>query len=119
MNFTMQRNHTVVSRTGRAIEFVKGVPTHVPEMCWTECQAQGAVPDDELPSIDPSLPVVPQGPARAAAIAEAIRVLVLRAARGDFTASGSPSPAALSQIAGFPIEARERDTAWTLARTED
>lgn len=119
MKFIMQRDRIVVSKFGRAIEFLKGVPTHVPEMCWDECQAQGAVPEDDLPVTEAPVSNEPQGAERARIIADSIKTLVLRGQRDDFTASGSPSPGALSQVAGFPIDAKERDISWALAQTED
>lgn len=119
MNFTMSRDRIVVSKFGRAIEFKKGVSTHVPEMCWEECQAQGAVPDDDLPEPDVSVPVAPQGAERAAALAAAIKTMVLRAQRDDFTASGAPNVAVLATAAGFAIDAKERDVAWAAAQNEE
>lgn len=117
MNFTMSRDHTVVSKFGRAIAFEKGVATHVPEMCYGEVVAAGGVPEDDLPE-----PVIddttPQGAARMEAVVAAIKAMVLRGVREDFTAAGAPHASALSMLAGFPVDAKERDAAWALAQTE-
>jgi hypothetical protein len=117
MKFTMSRDRTVVSKFGRAIEFEKGVATHVPEMCYEEVMAAGGVPEDDLP--EPEITdTTPQGVARTEAIVAAIKAMVLRGAREDFTAAGAPHAAALSAMAGFPVDAKERDAAWALAQTE-
>lgn len=118
MNFTMQRDRIVVSMSGRAIEFIKGVPTHVPQQCWAEVQAQGAVPEEDIPEPDKKGAEAPQGAERAAAIAKAIEHMVLRGERNDFTASGAPQAGALSLECGFTVDAKERDEAWTLAQND-
>lgn len=117
MKFTMSRDRTVVSKFGRAIEFVKGEPTHVPEMCYEEVMAAGGVPEDELPVPDVT-DTTPTGAARTEAIVAAIKAMVLRGAREDFTAAGAPHAAALSAAVGFPVDAKERDAAWALAQNE-
>lgn len=119
MRFTMQRDRTVVSKFGRSFGFIKGEPLHVPDMCWEEVMAAGGVSEEELP--DPAIPVstVPQGAPRALAIAEAIKVMVLKGERNDFNASGMPQAGVLSQIAGFAVDAKERDLAWALSQTDD
>lgn len=117
MKFTMSRDRTVVSKFGRAIEFVKGEPTHVPEMCYEEVMAAGGVPEDELPEPKAG-DAAPTGAARTEAIVAAIKAMVLRGSREDFTAAGAPHASALSAMAGFPVDAKERDAAWALAQTE-
>ena len=117
MKFTMSRDRTVVSKFGRAIEFAKGVATHVPEMCYEEVMAAGGVPEDDLPEpkVDDS---TPQGAARTEAVVAAIKAIVLRGAREDFTAAGAPHASALSAMAGFPVDAKERDACWALAQND-
>ena len=118
MKFTMSRDRTVVSKFGRSFDFVKGEPLHVPDMCWDEVQAAGAVPEDELPVAEDPLAGVPQGAERAAAIAAAVEAMVLKGQRDDFTANGSPNAAVLSAACGFSVDAKERDLAWTAAQTD-
>lgn len=118
MKFVMSRDRVVVSRLGRSFEFKKGEPLHVPSMCWDEVQAQGAVPEEELPEPEAKIPTVPEGVERAAKIAEAIKVMVLRGQREDFTASGAPHAAVLSNEVGFIVDAKERDLAWAAAQND-
>lgn len=112
MNFIMQRDFVVATLRGHSIEFKKGVSTHVPDHCWADVQQHGAVPETDLPAPDPSIPVIPQGEARRAAILKAMRAVVLRNERDDFTAGGAPHNAVVSGQVGFKVDAAERDEAW-------
>ena len=114
MNFTMARNRTVVSKCGRSIEFVKGAPTHVPPMMYDDVLAAGGVPETELPDPDEGSTRPPDTPeAREPLILAAIKEMVERAQREDFTAAGAPHLKVLSQKVGFTVDSRERDAAWT------
>lgn len=116
MKFTMQRDRVVVSKFGRAFEFEKGVPLHVPPMCHEEVIAQGAVPEEDIVEEDKKPPGAPQGTERAEAIAAAIKKMVLKGERDEFTAAGSPHAGSLSALVGFSVDAKERDAAWALAQ---
>jgi hypothetical protein len=118
MNFIMPRDRIVASKFGRSFQFVKGEPLHVPDMCWEEVQAAGAVPESELPVDENAVPPAPQGAERAKAISDAIKKMVLKGERNDFTGSGAPNAAVLSSITGFMVDAKERDLAWAAAQTE-
>jgi hypothetical protein len=117
MKFTMNRNFTVASLSGRAVEFKKGVATHVPPQMYDEVQAKGAVPEDDLPE-QKADGTPPTGEARMQAIKDAIKTMVKRGAREDFTAAGSPHSAALAKLVGFTVDGKERDAAWTAVQAD-
>lgn len=118
MKYTMHRDLTVVSKFGRAIAFKKGELTHVPDMCAAEVQAQGGVPEHVLDEPEASVLKEPQGTKRAAVLASAIKDMVLGGKREDFTASGAPQVAGLSQRVGFTVDTKERDAAWAAAQND-
>lgn len=114
MNFTMNRNFTVASTMGHAVEFVKGVPTHVPPALYAEVQAVGAVPEDEIPEDEKAAksnePTDPS--ARKSALFEVFDKIALRGRREDFTAGGTPTGAVLAAELGWTVAAKERDMVW-------
>lgn len=121
MNFTMNRNFTVASTMGHAVEFIKGVPTHVPPALYAEVQAVGAIPEEEIPedeaaakSNEPSDPLV-----RKSALFEAFDKIALRGRREDFTAGGSPTNAVLAAELGWTVAAKERDIVWAEFKISD
>ena len=119
MEFMMLRDRTVVSVFGHAIEFKKGVLTHVPPALYAEVLAAGGVPKDELPEEDASKIVEPAEPhVRSEKIQAAIQVIVDRARREDFTATGAPHPKILSAELGWPIASKERDAEWALFQAD-
>lgn len=121
MEFIMHRDRTVVG-PGHAICFAKGVPTHVPPEMYQLVAQAGAVSADELPDEDdkPKLPVAPTDPnERAEAIQTAIKMLVERNGRDDFTAAGAPHLKVLAEILGFTIDAKERDVQWGAYQAAD
>jgi hypothetical protein len=117
MKFTMARDRSVSTKFGRSFEFKKGVPLHVPDMCWEDVQAAGAVPEDDLPVPEEGAVVVPQGKARTDAIQTAMKQMVLRGERNDFSASGAPKVEPLSHALGFPVDAKERDSVWVAVQS--
>lgn len=113
MKFTMQRDRFVASTLGHAIEFKKGVPTYVPPELHQEVMNLGAEPEDELPVDVPVSTGIPSDPIeRTAAINAAFTAIVLRNVREEFTAGGAPHSKAIALELGWPLDARERDTAW-------
>lgn len=115
MRFKLPRDRTIASTCGLSICFKKGEFQLVPPDMYAEVIAAGGVSEEEFPEDEAPAPVAT--PASAAAREEAIFAaydrLVLRKSRGDFTAGGSPHPAALSKETGWPVDAKERDTTWT------
>lgn len=118
MDFILNRNKTVSSTRGHTITFIKDEPVHVPDDMHTDVMAIGAVPVDELPDTEAKLPSEPQGAEREQAIIDAMKQLVLRNKREDFTASGLPDARALKDILGFGIHHKERDAVWTKVQAE-
>lgn len=113
MKFILNRNKTVVSVLGHAIEFKKGEATYVPKELWTEVQAIGAMPEDELPEEVRAATKEPLDPAeRKVAIFGAFEQLVLGAKRESFAGTGVPHAKALAAQMGFTIDNKERDTLW-------
>jgi len=113
MNFVMARDRVVVSLVGRAVEFKKGVPTHVPPEMWKEVMEAGAVPEEEIPEpvAKPSNePTTPHE--RHAALMEVFATMAADNKREEFTAAGTPHLKALASRLGWTVDARERDASW-------
>lgn len=113
MEYIAPRDMTVVSVSGRSVEFVKGVPTYAPGQMHAELISKGIVPAEEIPE-----PVVDANDApvtaedREAMLFAAFETMVLRAKRGDFSGTGVPHAAALAKELGWDVDAKERDAAW-------
>ncbi|GAA5785664.1 hypothetical protein [Chitiniphilus shinanonensis] len=69
---------------------------------------------DVLKQLSPEAPAGGQPPARDRLIADALSALIERGNPDDFTGQGLPRVEALSEIAGFPVTAGERDAAMAL-----
>ena len=117
-DYVLHRNYTLVTLTGRSIEFIKGKPTHVPPDCVKAAVGIGAVPaDGSDPNIqlegDEVLTRAPTDPQeRLEKIIEVVRNLVIRNERDDFTAAGIPSPKVVSRILGWKADLREVNNAY-------
>ena len=114
MDYIAPRNMTVVSKSGRSVEFEKGKPTYAPSQMHEELIAMGVVPAEEIPEpVDDGLPKEPTVPTeREAAVFAAFEALMLRNKRGDFAGTGAPHAAVLSKELGWTIDGKERDAAW-------
>jgi hypothetical protein len=119
MKFIMHRDRTVASTLGHAIEFKKGVPTHVPPALIRQVLEVGGEPAEELKE-DPrdEKPAggkqEPGDPGeREQQILEAIEMLVTENKRENFTAGGVPHNKALTALLGWAPDAKERDALWT------
>ena len=124
------RDITIVSLHGYAIEFKKGVATHVPKIMHGEVMEKGILPCDEkgdtldikdVQDPDPKavLAVAPDDQAeRNEKITPALRALAERNARGDFSAGGVPTSAAVTQVVGWKVEPSEIRPLWTLIKQE-
>ena len=114
MKFTLGRDRSYASVLGHAVEFKKGVPTHVPPELYAEVQAIGAVPEDDIaeavPAIKTNEPADPSK--RKADIFAAFEMLALRNARGDFTAGGAPRDPALVPGLGWELGGKEGGVLW-------
>lgn len=112
--FTLHRDHVLRTTKGHSIGFVKGVKTWVPDLCVPDAVSIGAVPDSEVDVIgDLNKPVAHMSPQeREAKVFVAFESMVARGERYDFTASGVPHAKRLSDLCGFDITNKERDTMW-------
>lgn len=113
--FTLHRNYTLRTTKGHTINFVKGMETWVPPMCVPDVVAIGAVAKDEAVDVlgEEEKPVVSISPEeRKAKIHAAFDTMLSRSERTDFTASGLPHAKKLSDLVGFEVANRERDTEW-------
>ena len=114
MDYIAPRNMTVVSKSGRSVEFEKGKPTYAPSQMHAELIAMGVVPAEEIPEpVDDGLPKEPTVPTeREAAVFAAFEALMLRNTRGDFAGTGAPPAAVLSKKLGWTLDGTERAAAW-------
>lgn len=112
MKFTLHANRVVAFTSGHAIEFKKGVPTHVPKELWKQVQAIGAIPEEIMEEDDAK--VVPEvtGEERREKLLKAMEELADTNIREDFTGNGSPSIPALKAKTGIVVDAKERDALW-------
>jgi len=120
MKFVLNRNKNLTSTMGHSIDFKKGVATHVQPEMWSEAQAIGAVPEEELPESKLPMSKEPLDPvARKAEIFEAFELMKLGNKREDFTGTGAPHGKALAEALGFKIDNKERDALWLEFNTRD
>lgn len=110
-HFVLNRNLSLASTSGHAIEFVKDIPTFVPPPMHKEVLALGAEPTEDLPP--DLLANVSKAPEdqdeRDRQIREAIEALTLKNNRDDFNAGGKPNLKPLSDFVGWTVHAKERD----------
>lgn len=114
---------TVVSVSGRSVEFEKGVPTYAPPQMHAELISHGVVPEEEIPEVETSEPKEPDTQeGREASLFAAFERMVLRGKREEFTAAGTPHNGALAKELGWSgVSSKERDAAWlkfSLAKAE-
>lgn len=121
-HFVLNRNHTLISKTGLAVRFEKGVARPVQAVLVPEVVGIGAERVDgeqgdgfEEPK---RLPEEPQGHEREDLIKAAIEDLVERNSSKDFNAGGVPKPVAIKAIVGFQPEADEVKKAWLAYQAE-
>jgi hypothetical protein len=121
MKFIMRRDRTVASTLGHAIEFKKGVPTHVPPALIKQVLEVGGEPADAEELKDDPRDEKPAGgktepgdpDEREKQILEAMELIVTEGKRESFTAGGAPHNKALTALLGWAPDAKERDAAWT------
>lgn len=112
----LNRNYVLTTTKGHVIAFEKGKPTFVPPIVYAEALAIGALPEDGadpevLEKDDPSRP--PMDPSdRNPLILAAIKTLLARNEREDFTAAGSPTVDAVTKEVGFKVAAKEIAVQW-------
>lgn len=111
--FTLSRNYALSTTKGHSVNFKKGEKVWVPAAIVQDALAIGAVPEvpiDVLSEEEKALN--PNEEKRRELAFAAFEKLILRAARGDFSASGQPSPAKVNELCGFELDAKEREKFW-------
>jgi len=117
--FVLNRNYMFATGQGHVLEFKKGEPTYVPPGCVNGAVALGAVcvdgPVDVLGE-EKKPELLMSSDDRAANIVTAFKMLEERTGqagyREDFTAAGRPGKKAVTELLGFPIDAKELAVAW-------
>lgn len=113
MRFMLHKDKVVATPHGHTIDFKKGVLTHVPKEAWAAVTAVGAIPESELPEDEVQKNDEPADPGeRKEQIFAAFTQLVEKNERESFTGTGAPTGKAVSDIVGFSVDAKERDTLW-------
>ena len=120
MLLVTNRDVTLNTTKGHSIEFKAGVPTHVPGIIYQDALSIGAVPAEggapAMPKEPAALEPVTDVDDRHSHIMEAIKLLVERNGRGDFTAAGAPAVDAVFDITGFRAQAKEIAVVWQAYR---
>ena len=114
-HFVMQRDRVVATLAGQMFDFKKGEPVYVAPGAQREVMNAGAVPVEEgfvLAEDAPAVTVAVHGEDRKKIILSVFEKLVERNERGDFDAGSKPSVKTVSQLAGFQVDAKERNTLW-------
>lgn len=114
MRFVSNRNITVGGTQGYAIEFKAGVPQEVPKRMWDDCMQRGILPEDDLPddAVVPAGTIPDDAAVVESRILDAFKTVSARQQRGDFTGTGHPSVAVISQLAGFPVDRKMMTPIW-------
>ena len=118
-NMVLHRSYVMRTKKGRSIRFVKDTPVLVPKELVPDAVAIGAVPEKgDQPDVigDPDAPVVLSPGERDAKILDAIKVMIERNERGDFTGSGQPDARRMAPLTGFTVDSNERDRIWRAYR---
>lgn len=115
MDYIAPRKMTVTSKSGRSVEFEKGVPTFAPPQMHAELIAAGVAPAEEMPeaaeSDEPQAPALPDD--RQKQVFAAFEKILLRNKRNDFSATGAPHLAVVAKTLGWEFnDAKERDALW-------
>ena len=113
--FTLQRNYALSTTKGHSVNFKKGERTWVPLSIVQEAMSIGAIPEEPIDILSPEQEALkePTDAKRREVVFAAFEKLMLRAGRGDFTASGQPHPKKLEEIVGFEMDQKEREALWT------
>ena len=118
--FTLHKTVLMSTTTGHGVNFIKGEAVWVPQVCVPNALALGAQPVDpqvvetvEVPNAAAPTPTPLTPEQKQKAFFDAFEKLLLRSARGDFTASGLPHIKQLEPMIGFPVSPPERDDYWT------
>jgi len=118
--FVLNRNFTLISKSGHAVRFEKDQPTWVPPEVRKEAIAIGAQPlDGDTTVLEPEKVVVEfTAEERREQLIKAFKALQERNHRGDFTGQGQPAIPALKKLVEFDPEKKEVETLWVAYREE-
>lgn len=115
-NFVLGRTHTLSSKQGHIINFVKGQPTWVPPECVPEVVAIGGEcvegPIDVLPpEVQEAIPLTHDE--REQLVFEAFKDLISTNNPDNFTAAGVPKQKVVAKVSGVDdIDSKEVVTLW-------
>lgn len=116
MKMSLNRNLVHYSLCGRSVRFEKDKPTFVPPHMIKEIVALGGVVADDPAVVEETMKALDKEKAdaenRVPTISEAVKQLVARNQRGDFTAGGRPNLNVLSKMCGFTVTAQEMEPIW-------
>jgi len=124
MELVTNRDCIVRTTAGHVVAFKANKPRNVPGAIVEQCMAIGAIPTkpEKVKIAKAALIIdekpIPIGTARKNVIVEAIRLLVTRNARNDFSASGIPTLPAINNVVGFEVDVKERNTLWAEIQPE-
>ena len=123
MMMQLNRDHVHVSNYGISIAFTAGVPAYVPARLVPDIVGLGGtVSETDQGVVDAEMKVVEAAKiaaeGRVPAIEAAIKTMVARNLRGDFTGGGKPNLNTLSRLLGFTINADELEAPWRKVKAE-
>lgn len=115
VEMTLHRDYILRTTKGHSVQFKAGEPTRVPIQIYPEAIAIGAQRVDKgdanvLPD-DKAVPVLTPAE-REELLHEAIRSLLDRNERDDFTTTGQPTVAAVMRESGEKFDAKEVTAGW-------
>lgn len=118
--YVLNRNFVLRSMTGHSVNFVKNVPTFVPELIEREARGIGAerVDGANPDMLDPETPEVAplSHDERAEQIRTAFALLTERNDSKDFTGAGVPSVKAVEKLVDFDVDRNEVVALWQAYR---
>jgi hypothetical protein len=123
MMMQLSRDHVHVAKNGLSIQFKAGVSTYVPPRMVPDIVGLGgSVAETDQAVVDAEMKVVDEAKiateGRAPAIEAAIRTMIARNQRGDFTAGGKPNLNVLLKMTGLIVTADELEAPWRKVRAE-
>lgn len=123
MMMQLNRDHTFVSKIGPSIQFHKNKPTYVPAKFVTDIIGLGGeVAETDQQEAKNAMALIAQAQldadAKAPKIEAAIRKMVERNTRGDFTAGGEPNLNTLAKLLGDVVAREEMAPVWAKIKAE-
>lgn len=118
----LNRNHVLRTTKGHHIGFVKDEVIDVPKTCYGEAVAIGAVrADGDAANVieDEKRKPALSAAEREELLVEAVRALMERNEREDFTTTGQPTVAAILRESGEKFDVKEVSAAWKKVTSEE